>query len=186
MSGYVREMSEYAAPYKIEGFDNPDMHSVFNNLLKISPVTRVHGRSSRSSGSSACPANDGQRPISFQDDTDTAPTAFLKSMLIQQKTATKSLMDTAKRIGPAAQKVVQMEGAYDAAFESDIQASLPRAGGTLQGFVLLFFSISYIVLALVTTMMVNIVTGSSKKALGVFAVFCILGIVILALLVRLA
>jgi hypothetical protein len=180
------DMSDYEADYSLEEYDNPDMRSVFNSLLKITPTSRLQGRSSKGSKSTACPKDNGQRPLSLEDDTDREPTSFLKALLIQQKRATKSLMDTAKRIGPAAHKVVEMEKAYDAAFESDIQASLPRAGGTLQGFILLFFSISYIVLALVTTIMVNAITRSTRSALMTFATFVVLGIIIFALIVRLA
>ena len=179
------DMSDYEAEYEPEEYDNPDMRSVFNSLLKITPRSPLNSRSSKGSTSTACPKDRGQRPLSFEND-EKEPTSFLKAMLIQQKRATKSLMDTAKRIGPAAHKVVEMEKAYDAAFESDIQASLPRAGGTLQGFILLFFSVSYIVLALVTTIMVNAVTRSTRSALMTFATFVVLGIIIFALIVRLA
>lgn len=185
------DMSEYAAPYnKIEGFDNPDMQHVFNNLLTITPAPPSGYRSSISSrsasGSSACPSDSGQTPLSTSDsNTPAAPTSFLKTMLIQQKDATKALMNTAKRIGPATQKVVQMEQAYSAAFENDLQAALPDVGGTLQGFVLLFFLVSYGALTIVSTIMTYVVSGSIKNALGIFAAFIFAGIIATSLLARL-
>ena len=183
-------MSEYAAPYKkTEGFENPDMQHVFNSLLTVTPIppSGYRGRSAISASSgSECSANPGQTPLSMSDGmTPPAPTSFLKTMLIQQRDATKALMNTAKRIGPATQSAVQMEQAYTTAFENDLQASLPDAGGTLQGFILLFFIVSYLALTLVSTLMVNLVSGSVGKAGATFAAFILLGILIAVVLARL-
>ena len=183
-------MSEYAAPYKkIEGFENPDMQHVFKSLLTVTPIppSGYRGRSvSAGRSGSECPANRGQTPLSMSDGmTPPAPTSFLKTMLIQQRDATKALMNTAKRIGPATQTAVQMEQAYTTAFENDLQASLPDVGGTLQGFILLFFIVSYSALALVSTIMVNLVTGSLGKAGATFAAFVLVAILTAIILARL-
>ena len=191
LSPALLDMSEYAAPYnKIEGFENPDMQHVFNSLLTITPAPassrRTSSGSRSGSGSGACPPNPGQTPLSISETNEpAAPTSFLKTMLIQQREATKALMNTAKRIGPATQKVVQMEQAYSTAFENDLQAALPDVGGTLQGFVLLFFLVSYGALTLVSTIMTYVITGSIKNALGIFAAFIFAGIIATSLLARL-
>ena len=187
---------EYAASYKTEGFSNPDMNSVFNTLLRIKPNKNIHPRkvpqeSSKPDGTSCAPSKlqSGQTPLTMEGvnlDSDTESISFLKTMLIQQKKTADSLMNTAKRIGPAAKRATQMENAYEAAFESDTLASLPRAGGTLQGFILLFFFVSYISLALVTTLAVNAITGSMQKAAGTFVGFIVIGIILMALISRLA
>ena len=181
-------MSEYAAPYKkIEGFENLDMQHVFKSLLTVTPPrpTSRTTRSGSSSGSGACPSTE-QTPLSMSDGmTPPAPTSFLKTMLIQQRDATKALINTAKRIGPATQTAVQMEQAYTTAFENDLQAALPDAGGTLQGFILLFFIVSYSALTLVSTVMVNLVTGSLGKAGATFAAFVLVAILTAVILARL-
>lgn len=180
------DMSEYAAPYnKIEGFENLDMNNVFNSLLRITPAPPSGRRTSSSSnsGSGACPPT-GQTPLSISDSNTPQSTSFLKTMLIQQRDATKALMNTAKRIGPATQKVVQMEEAYSTAFENDLQAALPDTGGTLQGFVLLFFLVSYGALTLVSSIMTYVVYGSIKNALGIFAAFILAAMIIISLLAR--
>lgn len=187
LSPALLDMSEYAAPYnKIEGFENLDMRNVFNTLLTITPPPPSGRRTSSKSGSgsSACPPT-GQVPLSISGANTAAPTSFLKTMLIHQRDATKALMNTAKRIGPATQKVVQMEDAYSTAFENDLQADLPDVGGTLQGFVLVFFIVSYCALSLVSSIMTYVVYGSIKNALGIFTAFILAGMIIISLLARL-
>ena len=184
------DMMEYAAPYKIEGFDNPAMQSVFTNLLTVTPISYTSGARTSSTGQpgqpgQACPST-ATLPLSISDgSTPAQPTSFLISMLVDQKKATKALMDAAKRIGPVTQKVVQMEQANATAFESDLQASIPNIGGSLQGFIFLFFIVSYAALTLVSTIMVNVVTGSTGKAGGTFAVFILIGIISMSLIARL-
>ena len=190
LSPALLDMSEYAAPYnKIEGFENLDMRNVFNTLLTITPPPPSGRRTSSKSGSGgsgACPPNPGQTPLSISESgRSDEPTSFLKTMLIHQRDATKALMNTAKRIGPATQKVVQMEDAYSTAFENDLQADLPDVGGTLQGFVLVFFIVSYCALSLVSSIMTYVVYGSIKNALGIFTAFILAGMIITSLLARL-
>ena len=184
-------MLEHAALYKIEGFTNVEMQNVFTSLLTITPQSYLNSDTtgqyaSKKSQRSTCASTSGQTPLTISDPaTPPTPTSFLKTMLTQQLEATKALMDTAKRIGPATQKAVQREQAYSAAFESDTQAPIPSIGATLQSFVLLFFSVSYVALAIVSSIMVNIVTGSTRKALATFTGFILMAIITFILLVRL-
>jgi len=109
--------------------------------------------------------------------------SILRSMLLEQKATAESLLETAKKIGPSAQKIVQAENAYNAAFESDVQAPLPTFGGTFQGFILIFFFISYIVMAFVTTFMVNAISGLANAGLT-FVGFIFLAVVIFSVIYR--
>lgn len=132
------------------------------------------------------PDNSGTMASVFSELITISPnTSFLKTVLLQKKLDTKSLMDTANNITPIAHTMNQLDDAYDAAFEGDIQAPLPQLGGTFQGFVLLFFCISYLVLSLVITFMVNTISGG-RAAAGAFAAFFVLSILLLAILLRVA
>ena len=157
------EMAEYVSSYK-EGFDGTipttnagSMTTIFNNLLQVQRTKKG--------------VNTGE------------PTSFLKTFLTEQKNTVDSLMATAKKIGPSAQKIVQADTAYNAAFESDAQAAVPTVGGTLQGFILIFFFISYIVLTLVITLMIYL-SVSGGSAAGTFVGFLLFGVCIFALLFR--
>jgi hypothetical protein len=110
---------------------------------------------------------------------------LLKDMLIEERNNVEVLMDTAKRIKPIAQQVIQKEQAYDAAFESEQQVPVPRAGATLQGFAILLLIISYISLILVSVISVNIITGNPYTALKVFILMILGGIILYSLIVRL-
>ena len=178
--------------YHIEGFADPTMSAVFNDLLMVKSPThrkRVSEDRSRSgSGSGSCKktSESDQKPISLLEDntSEGKSTSFLKSILIQQKETADSLMSSAKKIGPVAKKITQMEQAYDAAFESDIQAAQPKLGSTLQGFILIFFLCSFVVLTIVSTMMVNMMTDSMRQTLMTFVMFLVLGIVGATLIIQ--
>jgi len=131
----------------MEGFNNPTMNAVFNGMIT---------------------------PIQNSSYTDTT---FLKSILTKQKATADSLMDSAKKISPVAQKISAKIAAYDTAFETDIPAPLPNINGTLQGFVLFFFVLSFLSLAIVLSIRMN--------SVYVFGGFAILFIVALGLIIRL-
>jgi hypothetical protein len=151
-------MAEHLAPYKslIEGFDNPVINNMFQSVLNV-PVAP---------GSSTT-------------------TPFLKQMLIDQKKLADSLMVTANNISPVAQKIVQIEGASDAAFESDVPSRLPNVGATLQGFTLIFFIVSFFALMLISMYIVNKITNSLPKTGITFGVFFLIGVILFSLIVRL-
>jgi hypothetical protein len=106
--------------------------------------------------------------------------AFLKSIITEQRTTADSLMDSAKKMGPVAQKLSAQKGAYDAAFESDLLAPMPNTSGTLQGFTLVFFTLALFSLAIVS----SILAGNAVSGLVTFGVFTIVYVVSLALISR--
>ena len=177
----------------IEGFSDPTMSTIFDNMLTITLQKQKHSRSSgkgSGSSSSSCPpksVSKGQPPLTSSGlaATQSQPTSFLKTVIEQQKQSVDSLMTTAKRVNPLAKKAHQMEAAYDAAFESETPASQPMLGSTLQGFILLFFALTYIALTIVTCMTVNMLTESGTKTAGTFVAFLVFGIVLLSLLIQL-
>jgi hypothetical protein len=196
------EMGEYSSPYTvtIEGFANPTMESVFQDLLTVKIPSNKHLRRSMISSDTSIPSvqsvgntcntassKDQLTTVSqMESDVDSGQqTSFLRSILVQQRDSVKSLLETAKMIGPVAQKIEQKEQAYDAAFESDRQAVAPLGGGNIQGFALLFFIVSFIAFTIVCTIAVNELTHSHYVAGGAFIGFLILGIVFMALIVRL-
>jgi len=193
------EMGEYASPYTLtmEGFENPTMASVFNDLLtvKVPSTRRTLGSISSSdtsvpttSQTTTCKPGVSDKIVRVSSDSELEPdtqTSFLRSLLVQQKDTVKSLLETAKTIGPVAQQIEQKEAAYDAAFESDAQASIPLAGGTLQGFAIVLFITSFLGFALVTTVAINQITNSALLALGSFIGFIIFGLIAMSLIVRL-
>jgi len=115
---------------------------------------------------------------------DTEQTSFFRTLLIEEKASVDSLFSIAKRVGPVAKKIDQMESAADASFEDSIQAPPPMLGSTLQGFILLFFVVSYVALTLITCMAVNMITESGTKAAGTFVGFVILAIVLASVIIR--
>jgi len=180
-------MAEYTAPYKVEGFQDPTMSTVFSDLLMITPhARRVHGSSSAStSGNDAsCPSNGPQAPLTSPNANAPSPepTSFLKAMLIEQRNTADSLMATAKKIDPVAKTIARMEDAYDAAFESDVKAPLPVAGQTLQGFALLLFFVSYVALTLVGTIAINAITKNVRITAGFFFGSFVLGMILLGVI----
>lgn len=111
--------------------------------------------------------------------------SLLKDMLTEERNTVEDLMTTAKKLNPVVQKVSQEENAYDAAFESEQQPELPRAGATLQGFAILLLVISYISLTLVSVIYVNVTTGNPKTAGNVLVGLIIAGLIGYMLIVRL-
>ena len=111
--------------------------------------------------------------------------SLLKDMLTQERNTVEDLMNTAKKLNPVVQRVVQEEAAYDAAFESEQQPEVPRAGATLQGFAVLLLVISYISLILVSVIAVNTITENPMTAGKVFAGLLVAGVIGYTLIVRL-
>lgn len=112
-------------------------------------------------------------------------TSFLKSMIQQQEETAKSLIKTAKKIGPVAKKIEQSERAYDASFESTTPTSMPLTASTMQGVAVLLFTISFLTLSLITSFLIFSMTGSWVKALGSFVGFIIVGTISISLIIRL-
>jgi hypothetical protein len=181
-------MSEHLSPV-MEGFENPTMATVFREMLKITPVKNSSGRGPRtavtgsSSSSGSCP------PSSTSSSSTTTPStgsstsekiAFLKTIITEQRSTADSLMDSAKKMGPVAQKLSAQKGAYDAAFESDLLAPMPNTSGTLQGFTLVFFTLALFSLAIVA----SILAGDAVSGLATFGGFIIFYVVSLALISR--
>jgi len=159
-------MGEFLAPIK-EGFTNMDL--IFENLLTVNPITRK--KSMMPVNPNAVPETSGQ-------------VAFLKEMLIDKKATADSLMDTAKKISPASQTITALETAYDAAFESEVASPLPNSSGTLQGFTLIFFIISYFSLVIVASVYTNNLTGNTSDAIKIFAIFTLVFFIVFGLLTR--
>jgi hypothetical protein len=176
----------------IEGFSDPTMSSIFNTMLTIT-VKKPHSAhdslsksKSKSKSGSCAPSVPSQAPLTLPTGSNPdESTSFLKTVLEQQKQSVDSLMTTAKRVNPLAKKASQMEAAYDTAFENETAAAQPKLGATLQGFVLLFFLVSYVALTIVTCMTVNMLTESGTKTAGTFVMFLVLGFVLLSLIIQL-
>ena len=192
-------MGEYASPYTLtmEGVENPTMASVFNDLLTVMVPSNRRTSGSISSSDTSVPSTSQttatctprvtEQIVTVSTNSQLEPdtqTSFLRSLLLQQKDTVKSLLETAKTIGPVAQQIEQKEAAYDAAFESDAQASLPLAGGTLQGFAIVLFITSFLGFALVTTVAINQITHSTGLAVGTFVGFIIFGLIAMSLILR--
>lgn len=197
-------MGEYVAPYTsmTEGFNNlfqekssvegfADMAGLFNTILKSgTPISVTNAACSQSAtgDGSNCPPTIPvvSRQSSTSGDTSTStPTAFLKTIINQEKATMDSLMDTAKRINPVAQTIIPKPAAYDAAFEGNTSAALPRAGATLQGFAILLLIVSYIALTIVSTIAVNNITQNAYSAGKTLIAFLIGGVILLSLITRL-
>ena len=171
------------APYK-EGFENTGtMATVFSQLLTVLPTSNTYKGSGRTTSqtTSSCSTTDTSTPPVTLGSEPADQVSFLHSLLITQKNTAISLMNTAKRIGPSAQKVLQAESAYNSAFESDIQTN---TSGTFQEFILIFFIVSFCALAFVTIVMVYATTRSGRITAGTLVGFILLGITIFAILVR--
>lgn len=187
-------MTEYAAPYKVEGFTGSSMppgaiQALFGNMLEITPAQRVpitnagYG-TTRGATDSTCPAQPSAPVLSGVGSSagrSPVASAFLKTLIKQQLDSAKSLMATAKAINPVEKTVGQMDAAYDAAFESDVKASVPYPGQTLQGFTVLLFLFSYVSLTIVATIMVNAVTLNPAKTAGTFIGFVVIGTVLIGI-----
>jgi hypothetical protein len=149
-------MKDHLSPV-MEGFENPTMKTIFGELLQVTPNTRT--------------SNSGK-------------ISFLKSILLQQKTTADSLMQSAKKINTVSQKIINSRNAYEAAFESDKIAPLPKMSGTLQGFTFVFFVISFISLGIIMSIAVNQYTGNTTYAVITMCVFIISIIVSVPVIVR--
>ena len=189
-------MSEYTAPYKIEGFNNPTMQTVFKDILMIKKSNRRKQSDTKTTTSTSstngqtCPPPSlklGQDPLTLSSNSDSSEQmSFLKTLIVQQKESVDSLINTAKRISPIANTIYQKEGAYDAAFESNPPASLPKVSGTLQGFAIYFFLFSFIAFTLTSTIVINMVTGSGSKAAMAFVGFVVFGMLLFGIVTRYA
>lgn len=179
----ARSLSEHLSPV-MEGFENPTMSTLFREMLKITPTTNSKSRGPKTavatskdgtcppSASAAAPAATASSSSSVAEKI-----AFLKSILSEQKKTADSLMESAKKINPIAQKLTAKTAAYDAAFESEQVAPMPNISGTLQGFTLVFFSLAFFSLAIVASIITSQATGNVNSALktfgGFFMVYCI-------------
>jgi len=183
------EMGDHLSPYSKEGFTNPTMDNIFNDMLQISVIkdkssSKGSRKSTIASDGSCVPASSNATSSNTITPGSLEKIAFLKSILTEQKKTADSLMNSAKHLQPVSQKIVAMDSAYTASFESDIQAPLPNRSGTLQGFTIMFFFLSYIALAIVMSVLVNQKTGNTSNSLKVFAVFVVGFFVLIALLTR--
>jgi len=139
----------------IEGFANPTMNSVFRGMLQTTNAVDIPTR-----------------------------VTFLQNLVQQQEDLANSLMASAKKIGPIGQRKIINDNADDGAFESDIVAPLPNISGTLQGFTLVFFILSFLALAIVSSININYISGNTGYAVYSFICFIVLFIVSMALIIR--
>lgn len=109
---------------------------------------------------------------------------FLQNLVEQQEDLAHSLMASAKKIGPIGQRKIIKDIADDGAFESDTVAPLPNTSGTLQGFTLVFFILSFLTLAIVFCININYISGNTTYAVYTFICFVVLFIVSMALIIR--
>jgi hypothetical protein len=149
-------MGEYLSPI-LEGFSSPTMNNAYKEMLQ--------------------PANQNDSKINSN-------TAFLQELLQQQTELAASLIQTAQRIILNSQKKDKSEAAYDAAFETDITAPLPNISGTLQGFTLFFFILSYFSLAIVSCVNINQLTGNTMNAVYSFMGFLFMFFILMVLITR--
>ena len=148
-------MGDHLSPI-MEGFDNPTMDTVFGELLQVSSNSKLNSEK----------------------------ISFLKSILTQQMSTADSLMKSAKKLVPISQRIMNNDGAYDAAFESDIIAPLPKMSGTLQGFTLVFFIISFISLAIISSILVSQISSNTNHVITTLVIFIVLMIVSMSLIIR--
>lgn len=139
----------------MEGFTNPTMDSVFRGMLQTTVASDIPTR-----------------------------VTFLKNLIEQQEDLANSLMASAKKIGPISQRKIIKDNANDGAFESDTVAPLPNTSGTLQGFTLVFFILSFLTLAIVFSININYISGNTTYAVYTFICFIVLFIVAMALIIR--
>jgi len=166
------------SPYK-EGFTNPTMTNLFTNMLQV-PVIDTNITKSKGPRINVISSDGSCVPSSSSSDTSTDSSlltsstkkiAFLKSLLDEQKKSVDSLMESSKRINPISQKIAALDTAYEAAFESDVASPLPNISGTLQGFTIFFFLLSFLALAIIMTVIVNQTTSSTSISFGTFGIF---------------
>jgi hypothetical protein len=174
----------------VEGFENPTMQTLFRELLKVDTPSKLITRKSKRAISVA--ASDGtcikvppnsDAPSNANTSTS-EKVAFLKSVLQQQKESVDSLMESAKKIEPVSRKIASMDKAYDASFETELTSPMPNMSGTLQGFTIFFFTLSYFSFAIVVSIMVNHSTQNVYTALKVFGGFLIAFFLLVGLIPR--
>jgi hypothetical protein len=175
----------------MEGFENPTMSTLFREMLKVSPVPKSNSRGPKisvaTSKDGSCPPTSGsQAPPATASSSSTTQEkmAFLKSILTEQKNTADSLMESAKKMGPVAQKLVAQKNAYDAAFETDLIAPMPNTSGTLHGFTLVFFTLAFFSLAIVASILTNHATGNVNSALTTFGIFLVVFFVAVGIIVK--
>jgi len=186
----ARSLSEHLSPV-MEGFENPTMSTLFREMLKITPTTKSSSRGPKTavatSKDGTCPPSGSAAPPTATSSSSSSAAekiAFLKSILSEQKKTADSLMESAKRMGPVAQKLIAKTSAYDAAFESEQIAPTPNISGTLQGFTLVFFTLAFFSLAIVVSILTNHATANVNSALKTFGVFVIAYCVAVGAIIR--
>jgi hypothetical protein len=185
----------------MEGFENPTMATLFQEMLKVDKtretpqkrkLSRTPGTSAATVGSNSAECRTGTRATRTSTaaigsggatETSSEKVAFLKSILLEQREMADSLMKTAKKMGPVSQTVLAKKSAYDAAFETEPQAALPNSSGTLQGFAILFFLLSFFSLAILSSIITSQSAGLTG-ALKTFGAFFVAFLVIYGLLTR--
>jgi hypothetical protein len=146
-----------------------------NTDTAVEPVCPTPSTSSSTSPSST-PAT-GQTTI-------TPDMPFLKEVIQNEKESIETLLKVAAKIGPVAQTVLQKEEAYDAAFETTDPSPIPGPSGTLQGFALILFFASYLILAIIMTIYVMQSSESEYKAAVTMIIFIVGGAIVLSVLGR--
>ena len=175
----------------MEGFENPTMATLFQEMLKVDVIretpqkrnlTRTPGTSVGSNtaecrtGSTTRTSTTTASGSGGANGTSSEKVAFLKSILLEQREMADSLMKTAKKMGPVSQTVLAKKSAYQAAFETEEQAALPNSSGTLQGFAILFFLLSFFSLAILSSIITSQsagLTGAAKTFGAFFVVFLV-------------
>jgi len=108
--------------------------------------------------------------------------SFVRDLLEQQSDLAKSLLVSAKRLFPY--NKTSADSAYDAAFEAEVPAPLPNISGTLQGFTLFFFTLSYLCLSIVFSININQLTGNTMYAVYSFIGFLFMFVISMILINR--
>jgi hypothetical protein len=172
-------MGDHWAPYTKEGFTNPTITNLFTSMLQV-PVLDTKTKRTRGTRVNVISSNGSCVPSSSTSEitnefslrsSNTEKISFLKSLLHEQKKSVDSLMESSKKINPISQKIAALDTAYEAAFESDVAAGIPNISGTLQGFTIVFFLLSFMALAIITTVIVNQTTSSTSVSIGTFGIF---------------
>jgi hypothetical protein len=190
----MSQHSENLSPF-VEGFQSDTMQTLFSEILKVDSNYDIASKSSLRtkrpvvSKDGSCPApvpksKLGGSPATLSSIKSSGDKiAFIKSVIKEQKKSVDSLMSSAKKMNPVTQKIKSMDTAYEAAFETDLTAPLPNASGTLQGFTIFFFVLSYFAMAIVVSIMVS-QNVNTVYALRVFGGFILVFILLVALIPR--
>jgi len=183
-----------------EGFTNA-VANVFNSVLKVSPepsftkTSAVPGTSPgrRNPNSGSCPAPPVPEEVLGEASPNlnvhispNTPVPFLKQIIKNEKETVESLMRAAAKIGPVVNTVMNKEAAADAAFISKAPSPIPTYGTTLQGFTFILVFCSFLSLAVVTSIYINMTTGNVASAAGSFIGFIVLGAILFSLMKRFA